>query len=41
MSHDDKVVKLSGFGNINKLKKGFYEVQVDKFTSVSFDKEAL
>lgn len=41
MSHDDKVVKLSGFGNINKLKKGFYEVQVDKFTSVSFDKEAF
>ncbi len=35
------MTRLLSYQALVILKKGFYEVQVDKFTSVSFDKEAF
>jgi hypothetical protein len=39
LTSKDKVTDLSDFTNIKKLKKGFYKIQVNQFTSVNFDKE--
>ncbi|UYB60103.1 hypothetical protein N6B35_28340 (plasmid) [Klebsiella michiganensis] len=41
LSNNERIVNLSNFNNINKLNKGYYKVQVNKFTSVSFDKEVF
>ncbi|MEX3063865.1 hypothetical protein AB4K26_20580 [Klebsiella variicola] len=38
LSNNERIVNLSNFNNINKLNKGYYKIQVNQFTSLSFDK---
>ncbi|WP_368763501.1 hypothetical protein [Klebsiella variicola] len=41
LSNNERIVNLSNFNNINKLNKGYYKIQVNQFTSLSFDKEVF
>lgn len=41
LSNNERIVNLSNLNNINKLNKGYYKIQVNQFTSLSFDKEVF